>query len=111
MIPKRPGRPKARGLPDLDPALQEGMHRISARDPMFFGWHLGRLRQARGQTVEQQAAALGLSPSALAVLALCKVPRPDRHAADLAAVAKHVGLDAGALAGLLRDAADERTSP
>jgi hypothetical protein len=48
--------------------------------------------------------ALGLSESAHAMLAMCKVPRPDHRDADLAAVSGRVGLTVEALADLLRQA-------
>jgi hypothetical protein len=47
------------------------------------------------------AARLGCAPAAVVRLRLCGPPRPERWSADLAAIAQHVGCDAGALAILL----------
>jgi hypothetical protein len=71
----------------MDAALRASAFRVSARDPVFWGWWLARLRDARNLTPEQQAEGLGLTPVALAYLSLCKVPRPSRRDEDLAAVA------------------------
>ena len=90
----------------LDPTVQAGLMRLGARDPMFWGWYLARLRGAHGLTAEQQADLLGLTPSALAYLSMCCVPRPETHAADLRRVADTVGVSVDALAAVLRQAAD-----
>ena len=95
---KKPVRP-------LDPTLQESMLRMGARGPLFFGWVLAHLRDAHGLAAEEQAARLGLSAASLAVLAMCKVPRPDRLDEDLATVAAHVGVGVKQLARVLREAA------
>jgi hypothetical protein len=97
-------RAEKKPVPDLDAKLRASMHRLSARDAMFIGHALAQSRQARGQTLEQQAAALNLSEAVLAMLAMCKAPRPDQRAADLAAVAAHVGLNVDVLDALLLEA-------
>jgi hypothetical protein len=99
---KRRRRQKA--APVLDERLRESMLRLGARDPMFIGFGLAGLRQARGLTPEQQAEALGISVSAHALLCMCRVPRADQRDADLAAVAKHVGITVEVLEQLLGDA-------
>jgi hypothetical protein len=48
---------------------------------------------------------LGLDDRGRALLALCRPPRPDRFAADVTAVARHLGVDASALAAGLRETA------
>ncbi len=48
------------------------------------------------------AAQLGCDPAAVVRLRLCRPPRPECWAADVAAIARHVGCDAGALDTLLR---------
>ena len=48
---------------------------------------------------------LGLDDRGRASLALCRPPRPDRFAADVTAVARHLGVDAGELAAGLRETA------
>jgi hypothetical protein len=70
---------------------------------MFIGFALAGFRRARRLTPEQQAEALGISVSALALLSMCKVPRPDQREADLAAVAEHVGIGVEVLEQLLGD--------
>jgi hypothetical protein len=90
--------------PSMDPKLRDGLHRLSQRDAMFYGFALARLRAHHQQTVAEQAAALGISEDALAALAMCKVPRADHRDADLAVVADRVGVGVDALAAILRDA-------
>jgi hypothetical protein len=103
---------KDRPTPILDEQLRESMLRLGARDPMFIGFVLAGSRRARGLTPEQQAEVLGISVSALALLSMCKVPRPDQRDADLAAVAKQVGITVEVLERLLGDAgAGEPTLP
>jgi hypothetical protein len=48
---------------------------------------------------------LGLDDRGRASLALCRPPRPDRFAADVTAIARHLGVDAGQLAAGLRETA------
>src|SRR5437660_1492605 len=96
-------RPRNKDL-FLEPSLREGMLRLGARGRIFFGWWLARLRAARGLTVEQQAEALGLTTSAMAHLSVCRVPRPEYRAADVAKVADAVGLQAENLERVLVEA-------
>jgi hypothetical protein len=93
----------------MDATLRESLFRMGTRHPMFYGHHLARLRHALSLTVEQQSAALGVTPEALALLSMCKAPRPDHRDDDLAAVAAYVGLRPEALAALLAEA--ERLGP
>lgn len=51
------------------------------------------------------ARRLGLDDRGRALLALCRPPRPDRFAADVTAIARHLGVDAGTLAAGLRETA------
>ena len=51
------------------------------------------------------ARRLGLDHRGRAALALCRPPRPDRFAADVTAIARHLGVDAGQLAAGLRETA------
>ncbi len=71
-------------VPEMDARLLESMLRLGARAPLLIGWWLARLREARGQTVGQQAQALGLTESALACLGVCRPPRPDQREEDAA---------------------------
>jgi hypothetical protein len=102
-------RSKERPELQVDARLQESMLRVGARDPMFFGHALARLREAHNLTPEQQAEALGITPSALALLSLCKMPRADQRDADVAAVAKHLGITIEVLERLLSEV--ERLGP
>ncbi len=89
----------------LDETLRASVHRISGRDARFWGWALGTVRKRTGLSPDGHAAALGLTPSAYALLALCWRPRHGREAEDLAAVAEYAGMDVGVLDGLLAEAA------
>jgi hypothetical protein len=89
----------------MDERLRNSLVRMGRKDAMFFGHALARLRQAIGVSVEQQATTLGLTPSGLAFLSMCKVPHPDHRDDDLAVVSGRVGLSPEVLADLLRQAA------
>jgi hypothetical protein len=52
-------------------------------------------------TDEWLATRLGCAPAAVVRLRLCYPPRPANWSDDVAAIAQHVGCDAGALAILL----------
>lgn len=88
----------------IDPTLQASMFRLSERDRFFWGWWLARIRAKRGQTVEEQADALGLSLAGLAQLCLCRAPLPERRAEDLAAVGSGTKLSVALLEGLWTEA-------
>ncbi len=101
-------RGKRRREHPLDETLKAGMLRLGARDPIFWGFLLATLRASHGQTVEQQAEQLGLTLAEFAYFSVCRRPRAEHHAADLASVAEVVGLTVESLAALLRQAADLR---
>jgi transcriptional regulator with XRE-family HTH domain len=86
-----------------DAALQASIMRMTARDPTFIGWRLTRLREARNQTAEQQAQALGITPAVLAWLSMSKLPRPgDRDIEDdIARIARWIGVSVEQLAAIL----------
>jgi hypothetical protein len=96
---RRRERPK-RARPAI--RLHQGMIRLGSRDPALFGWALARIRYHRKQSPAEQATGLGISLERLAALGLCRVPRPERRAEDLAAVARHIGVSVEFLAWLLR---------
>ena len=92
-----------RRLPVADDALRDSVLRATAKAPGTFGFILARLREDRRLTLDEQAAALGVSDSALIFLSVFKVPRAARREADLAAVATAVGIEVAVLRRLLRD--------
>jgi hypothetical protein len=53
-------------IPAMDAKLRNGLHKLSQRDSMFFGFALARLRACREQTIAEQAAILNISEDALA---------------------------------------------
>jgi hypothetical protein len=82
-----------------------GVIEAIGRNSDFWGHVLTRLRAADGLSLEGQTRALGLAAvEDLARLALCRLPRPDQRAEDLAAVATNVGLTVQVLEDLLRRA-------
>jgi hypothetical protein len=89
--------------PHLNDHLRDQLHRLAAREPSLFGFALARLRVARGLTVQDQAAALGIEEDGLATLAVCRRPRPERRQEDLAAVARRVGVGVEVLEAVLAD--------
>ncbi len=100
------GQPGSRACrATIDDTLRASIHRMSARDGRFWGAVLGPLRAAAGMAPDEHAAALGLMPTAYALLALCWRPRPGREADDMASVAGYAGIDVAVLAGFLRAAA------
>ncbi len=88
----------------IDPTLQASMFQLAERDRFFWGWWLARIRAKRGQTVEEQAEALGLSLAGLGHLCLCRAPLPERRPEDLAAVASAAKLPVEVLARLWAEA-------
>jgi hypothetical protein len=92
------------GVHTVGACMAAVLHRIAGRQPATVGYALARLRRAYRLTPEKQAAALGLTPLDLARLATLPRPRPDRREEDMAALSAAVGVDAGVLAELLRQA-------
>lgn len=95
-------------VPVADPALQESALRVSARTAWMWGAVLARLRAAGGQSPAEQAAALGITESALAYFCLCRLPRPDRGHADLAVASALAGIGIEVLQELLRTGVDPK---
>jgi hypothetical protein len=81
--------------------------RVTAKDDRTFGFVLGRLREQRGLTLDEQAAALGVSAAVLVFLCVFRVPPAAHREADLAAVASAVGIRVDVLRGLLHDGHNE----
>lgn len=65
-------------------------------DPLFLAYHLATRPAA------ELCELLGCSPEVLARVKLCRAPRPDHHAEDLATAEQHFGLRPGALASVVR---------
>jgi hypothetical protein len=89
--------------PDPDSQLLRLSHRL-ADDPGFFSYHLARDRDASGQSITVQAAALNLTLDALGALALCRTPRTIRAAqreSDIARVAAYARVPVPVLERLL----------
>ncbi len=74
----------------------------AAARPAFLGWTLARFRQAEGLDDAGLAGWLGTDPSRLQWLGLCRRPRPDRFAADIAALSARFGVDPSRLAAATR---------
>jgi hypothetical protein len=75
-----------------------------ATDPDFLAFALHLYKESERLDREGLAAALGCPAEALVPLALCRMPRPERFGADVAAIALRFGLDAVLLAALVRRA-------
>jgi hypothetical protein len=90
--------------PVADALLRACIFRVTSKDARTWGHVFARLRAARGQSPAAQAAALGVSESALAFACLCRLPGAGRRSDDLAAVAALVGIDVEVLDRLLADA-------
>ena len=84
-------------MPLSDPILKLAFERTTT-DPFFAGYRLARLRTGQSLTLDQQAAALGLSLDSLVGLCLCRQPR-DR--ADVEMIATRLGWESGRTADLL----------
>jgi hypothetical protein len=69
------------------------------RDPSFLAAWLAAAPDGGDGLIRR----LGLDHRGRVSLALCRPPRPDRFAADVTAIARHLGVDAGALAAGLRE--------
>jgi hypothetical protein len=80
------------GVPHADAALQETVARATAKNSRVWGFVLARLRAVAGQSLVEQAAALGVSESSLTFLAVCRLPRPGHRDEDIAAVVTLVGI-------------------
>jgi hypothetical protein len=93
-------------LPAVDPVLRDSVIRVTAKDPRTFGSVLARLREKGRLTLEEQAAALGVSGSALVFLCVFRLPRAAHREADLTAVVSAVGIGGDVLRGLLRDSGE-----
>lgn len=85
------------------PRLRHLAERVR-HDPTFLAAILERVRQDHGWSAAELAAHLGGDEDQLARLRLCRPPRADRWAADVAQIAAHGGIEAGRLAELLREA-------
>jgi len=71
------------------------------RDPGFLAAWLAAAPDGGDGLVRR----LGLDDRSRASLALCRPPRPDRFTADVTAIARHLGVDAGEFAAGLRETA------
>lgn len=89
-------------LPAADDALRNSVLRATAKDHRTFGFILARLREEQRLTLAEQAAALGVSDSALVFLSVFRLPRPAHREVELAAIATAIGIGVGVLLGLLR---------
>ena len=70
--------------------------------PAFLGWALARFRQAEGLDDAGLTRWLGTDLGSLEWLGLCRRPRPDRFAADIAALSTRYGVDPSRLAAVIR---------
>jgi hypothetical protein len=72
-------------------------------DPPYISWLIRLQLESRPQTWEELAAALGLTPRQLALLALCRRPRREKFKDEVAQIAAHVQMNANDLAVLLNE--------
>lgn len=75
-----------------------------ATDPLFMAYALAQLQRERGLTDGLLALTLDMDPERLPYLRLCRVPRADRWAEDVAQIARSAGCDTDRLAEALRAA-------
>lgn len=94
------------GVPHADAALRESAARASAKNSRVWGFVLARLRAVAGQSLAEQAAALGVSESSLTFLAVCRLPRIGHRDEDIATVVALVGIRPEVLRALLADVAN-----
>jgi len=82
---------------------------VAARDATGRPWTLGALLQLYAErehcTMENLAGELGCRPELLQRIALCRRPRDDRFAEDIATVASRFDVDPVALLRIARHAA------
>jgi hypothetical protein len=90
----------------------DGLEALAARasnDPFFLGSLLAEHQRRQGLNDGALAAALGCAPDVLARLRLCRRPGaagPSRTAGeDVEEVARHFGIDAGALRRIVEEGA------
>jgi hypothetical protein len=86
----------------VSPRLLQRAAETAAARPAFLGWALDRFRQAEGLDDAGLARWLGTDPSRLQWLGLCQRPRPDRFAADVAALSARFSVDPSRLAAAIR---------
>jgi hypothetical protein len=96
-------------VPHADATLREIVARVTAKDRRAWGFVLAGLRAVTGQSLEEQAAALGVSESALTFVAVCRLPRVGHRDEDLAAVSALVGIEVEVLRQLLAGASEVAT--
>src|SRR5215813_556763 len=70
--------------------------------PAYVAWALAQVQVREGLSDEALVARLGLATVDLPQLALCRRPRPDQWAEDLAQIATRFGLAPEPLAAILR---------
>lgn len=76
---------------------------VAAADrPAFLGWVLSRYGQAERLDDAGLAHWLGIDPSRLAWLGLCRRPRTDSFVTDVATVSARFGVDPSRLATAIR---------
>jgi hypothetical protein len=74
----------------------------AAARPTFLAWVLARFQESEHLDDAALAQRLGLEPSRLAWLGLCRRPRPTHFSADVAMIAERFGIEPGQLASLFR---------
>lgn len=102
MTPSGPRLPKETVVaPSAAPIFAYAARRAQ-QDPAYLGWVLHAYQKAEGFTVDAMAGLLGGRLADLDRLWLCLRPRPQFFAADVLAVADHIGIDPAALARVVR---------
>jgi hypothetical protein len=82
--------------------LWQSALRQTGRDPAWVGFWLRRHRDSERLRPLPLARKLGIALEGLALLSLCRTPRADRFAEDLAVICRRTGADASVLAQILR---------
>lgn len=83
-------------------ALNASVLRVTSEDPRWLGYWLNRYQRSEAATPDDVAARLGIGVAGLALLCLCKAPRPDNFSDDLRVACERTGAKEGVLVRILR---------
>lgn len=83
-------------------ALNASVLRVTSEDPKWLGYWLNRYQCSEATTPDDVAARLGIGVPGLALLSLCKSPRPGNFSDDLRVACERTGAKVEVLAAILR---------